>query len=496
MTMKVMPSSTRAVSFTAALPYPRVVISAAHKSSGKTVTSIGLLASIAETGVKVQPFKKGPDYIDPMWLAAAANAQCHNLDYFMMGWENVEAVFKRNAAKAELSVIEGNKGLFDSIETDGSGSTANLARKLKAPVILVVDASRITRGIAPLLLGYKTFEPDTGIAGVILNKVNSARHESKLKAAIEKYSDIPLLGCIRKTADMEIMERHLGLIPVKEDARLLPVIENIRRHVSYSLDVEKVIEIARNAPKLSAYNATAKNVSGRPVNIGVMMDRAFTFYYPENLEALQNEGARIVPVNSINDSRLPDGLDALYIGGGFPETLMEELERNEAMRMDVRLAVENGMPVYAECGGLMYLGKSISWNSKTNGNTNGKTRRMAGALDFDIIVRKKPKGHGYMELENTGKSPFVKGSGKIRAHEFHYGEVVGLNHSDFAYNVLRGNGIDGKHDGIVYKNTLASFAHLHHLGCRNWAKSFVSFAREVSYPESLRTRITAFEAIK
>ncbi len=474
------------------MPYPRVIVSAAHKSSGKTVTSIGLLASIAEMGVKVQPFKKGPDYIDPMWLAAAADAKCHNLDYFMMGWNNIEAVFKRNAAKAELSIIEGNKGLFDSFETDGSGSTANLARKLKAPVILVVDASRITRGIAPLLLGYKTFEPDIDIAGVILNKVNSARHESKLKAAIEKYSDIPLLGCIRKTADMEIMERHLGLIPVKEDAGLLPVIENIRRHVSYSLDVKKVIEIAHNAPKLSAFNETIKNISGRPVNIGVMMDRAFTFYYPENLEALESEGARIVPVNSIDDSRLPDGLDALYIGGGFPETLMEELERNESMRMEVRLAVENGMPVYAECGGLMYLGKSITWNSKTN----SKTCRMAGALDFDIIVRKKPKGHGYMVLENTGKSPFVNGSGKIKAHEFHYGEVVGLNHSDFAYNVLRGNGIDGKHDGIIYRNTLASFAHLHHLGCPQWAKSFVSSAREISYSKNSRPCITAFDAIK
>ena len=461
---------------------PRAVISAAHKSAGKTTITVGLCAAIAEKGLAVQPFKKGPDFIDPMWLTAAAGRDCRNLDNFMFGWDELLASFHTHAAKADISLIEGNKGLHDSMETDGEGSAANLARRLDAPVIMVLDAAGTTRGIAPLLLGYKMFEPDINIAGVILNKVGNARHESKLRAVIDKYCGIPILGAVRKNPEMEILERHLGLIPVKEDESLQTLVHNIKRQVAFSVDIDKVIAIARSAAPMDTVAAAKPSPLPAPVvRIGVVMDRAFTFYYPENLEALRMAGAELIPVNAMKDSRLPDRLDALYIGGGFPETNMEELEFNAGLRGDIKDAIEAGLPVHAECGGLIYLSRGVTFN--------GKTAEMVGALSCNVVIRNKPKGHGYMTLEPTGKSPWLPAGGVIRAHEFHYGEVVNNAHTDFAFRVTRGAGIDGKHDGIVYKNVIAGFAHLHALGCPQWARDFVNFAARTGF--SLKRRAFA-----
>ncbi len=453
---------------------PRVVISAAHKSAGKTTISVGLCAAIAEKGLRVQPFKKGPDFIDPMWLSAAAGRDCRNLDNFMFGWDELLRSFYTHAANADISLIEGNKGLHDSMEADGEGSAANLARRLDAPVIMVMDAAGTTRGIAPLLLGYKMFEPDINIAGVILNKVGNARHEAKLRAVIDKYCGIPILGAVRKNPEMEILERHLGLIPVKEDEKLQTLIHNIKRQVAFSVDIDKVIELARGAAPLETGSVAMASPSPAPIaRIGVMMDRAFTFYYPENLEALRMAGAELVPVNAMKDNRLPARLDALYIGGGFPETNMEELEFNAGLRIDIKDAIEAGLPVHAECGGLIYLSRGVSYN--------GKTAAMVGALSCDVAIRHKPKGHGYMKLEPTGKSPWFAVGGQIRAHEFHYGEVMNSTHAEFAFRVTRGAGIDGKNDGIVYKNVTAGFAHLHALGCPDWARDFVNFAARTGF---------------
>ncbi len=457
---------------------PRAVISATHKSSGKTVITLGLAAALAEKGLKVQPFKKGPDYIDPMWLSSAAGRQCRNLDSFMLGWENIHSVFHKHSEDADISLIEGNKGLYDAIEVEGEGSTSNLARKLQAPVILIIDANRITRGVAPLILGYKQFEPDVKIAGVILNKINSGRQEQKLRDVINRYCDVEILGCIRKTSDMELVERHLGLIPVEEDDTLKPFINNIRMQVSYSVDLDKVMEIASGAPELESHRPPETALPEPTVRLGVVRDHAFTFYYPENLEALREAGAELLPIDAIRDEKLPESLDGLYIGGGFPEVLMEKLETNNSLRSDIRSAAENGMPVHAECGGLLYLAKKVSWK--------GRSAEMAGVLDCDVVIRKKPRGHGYMVLETTGKAPYGFGNEKIHAHEFHYGDVVNLKNAEFAYNVLRGTGVDGKHDGIVYKNVLASFAHLHHLGCPDWAKGFVSYLEKVAYSKISR----------
>jgi len=459
---------------------PRVVISATHKSAGKTTVSAGLCAALAARGMAVQPFKKGPDYIDPMWLTAAAGRECRNLDNFMFGWDALTASFRKHAALADISIIEGNKGLHDSVEVDGEGSAANLARKLAAPVILVLDASGTTRGIAPLLLGYKMFEPDIRIEGVILNKVGNARHEAKLLAVIEKYCQVPILGALRKSAEMEILERHLGLIPVKEEQGLANVINAIRMQVDYSVDVEKVVRIARTAPPMDVEETATAPMPAPKVRLGVVMDRAFTFYYPENLEALKQAGAELVTVNAVNDPHLPERLDGLYIGGGFPETLMDELSANHSLRTGIRQAVADGLPVHAECGGLIYLSRSVVFK--------GKRAEMVGALDCDVAIRHKPKGHGYMELETTGASPWMR-RGTVRAHEFHYGEVVNLGNIDYAYRVARGTGINGKADGIVHKNVTASFAHLHHLATPGWAGDFVSYLQQVSFSKRPQGRV-------
>jgi cobyrinic acid a,c-diamide synthase len=456
----------------------RIIISAAHGRSGKTTVSIGLAAALAKRGLKVQPFKKGPDYIDPSWLTAAAGNYCRNLDLFMMGQNGVKDTFLTASRSADINIIEGNKGLYDSIDIEGENSTANIARILNAPVILVIDSARMTRSIAALVNGYKNFEPDINIAGVILNNVSGSRHEAKLRAALERYCQIEVLGCLPRSSQLNIPERHLGLIPQKEDSDLMPAIENIRKIVETNVNIDRIIEIARNTAQIEgssgqvvkdssdsslfSLNPRTLESSNPSVKIGVPLDRAFSFYYHENFDALRNAGAEIAFFDAINDKNLPD-VDGLYIGGGFPEMFMNEIEANASLRRDIHVAIEAGMPVYAECGGLMYLSRSISWD--------GKIKKMVGVLPCDIEMTKKVQAHGYTIL--------MKADGEeLRGHEFHYSRVRNLGDVKFLYKVIRGKGIDGKNDGIIYKNVIASYAHLHAIGSPQWAEEFVELIRE------------------
>ncbi len=458
------------------LAAPRVVISAAHGRSGKTTVSIGLAAALAKRGLKVQPFKKGPDYIDPSWLTAAAGNYCRNLDLFMMGQDGIKGVFNAGSIGADVNIIEGNKGLYDSIDIEGENSTANIARILNAPVILVIDSARMTRGIAALVNGYKNFEPDINIAGVILNNVSGSRHEEKLRAALERYCQIEVVGSLPRSSQLNIPERHLGLIPQKEDSELIPAIENICKIVETNINIDRIIEIAKNAPELEG--SRVKGQGSKPgflpslnpqtleslkpsVRIGVPLDKAFSFYYLENFDALRNAGAEIIFFDAINDKNLPD-VDGLYIGGGFPEMFMNEIEANSSLRRDIHAAIDAGMPVYAECGGLMYLSRSISWN--------GDVKKMVGVLPCDIEMTKKVQAHGYTVLQK------INGE-ELRGHEFHYSRVRNLGDVKFLYKVIRGKGIDGKNDGIIYKNVIASYAHLHAIGSPQWAGEFVELIR-------------------
>src|SRR3972149_2506866 len=451
----------------------RIVISAPHGRSGKTTVSIGLSSALSRRGLRVQPFKKGPDYIDTSWLSFATKTQSRNLDLFMMREDGVKNLFGMASQYADISIIEGNTGLYDSVDIEGKNSTANLARVLDAPVILVVDTARMTRSIAALVNGYMNFEPDIKISGVILNNVSGSRHEAKLRAALEHYSAVEVLGSIPRSPSLGIPERHLGLIPQGENSELLSVIENIGDIVEVNVNIDRIIEVSKNVSsfQLSAFSFQPA-ISKSGIKIGVAMDRAFSFYYPENLEALKNTGAEIIFFNTLEDRYLPD-IDALYIGGGFPEVFMDELDGNESLRRDIKNAVENHMPVYAECGGLMYLSRSITWS--------GKTRKMVGAIPCDTEMTKRLQAHGYVILQDK-----VSGL-EIRGHEFHYSRIRNLGDVNFLYKVIRGKGIDGQHDGIAYKNVIASYSHLHTMGAPQWAEDFID--RIVNHKQRYRYKM-------
>ncbi len=456
----------------------RLLISAAHKSSGKTTLAIGLCAALRLRGLTVQPFKKGPDFIDPMWLSLATGRDCHNLDFFLMGREEILQTFTARARGADISLIEGNKGLYDGLSLDGSNSNAALATLLQTPVVLVIDARGMTRGIAPLILGYQAFDKDIRIAGVILNQLGGSRHEAKLRAVIEHYTDIPVLGAVHHDDRLTIVERHLGLTPSNEAAQARVKIDAIASLVAESVDLDRLLALAARVPALPPVGhgdlATAA-VLPADVRIGIARDAAFAFYYPGDLEALRAAGAELVPIDMLTDPELPH-VDALLIGGGFPEVFMEQLEANQSLRHQVRQAIEAGMPAYAECGGLMYLARSLSWR--------GKRCEMTGVIPGDVVMHDRPMGRGYVVLRETGRGLWpATSSGKspaeIRAHEFHYSSLENLaTDTVYAYEVVRGTGVDGRHDGIVYKNLFACYAHLRDLNNNHWASRFVAFVRQ------------------
>jgi len=451
----------------------RIFISAAHKSSGKTTVSIGLCAALRAAGMQVQPFKKGPDYIDPKWLGLAAGLPCHNLDFYTMERDEIISTYTRHAARAEISVIEGNKGLYDGLDLDGSNSNAALAKLLQAPVVLVIDARGMTRGIAPLILGYQQFDHEVRIAGVILNQLGGSRHESKLRAVIEHYTDVAVLGAIYHNPELEIVERHLGLIPSNESSSALRKIRQLGQMIGDQVDLERVRQIARSAPALPGGPQIEMPSSPGPrVRIGIARDAAFGFYYPDDLEAFLQSGAELVYFDTLADKQLPE-VDGLFIGGGFPETQMAALEKNAEMRTSIQQAIENGLPCYAECGGLMYLARSIAWQ--------GQRHAMVGVLPGDVVMHARPQGRGYIQLQATATAPWPVNDNPARqicGHEFHYSALENLpDKLAYAFQVKRGTGIDGKHDGIVYKNLLACYCHLRHTRQSPWVTGFIDFVR-------------------
>ncbi|MEJ2346146.1 MAG: hydrogenobyrinic acid a,c-diamide synthase (glutamine-hydrolyzing) [Gammaproteobacteria bacterium] len=453
-----------------------LLLSAAHKSSGKTTVTLGLCAALAQRGLQVQPFKKGPDYIDPMWLTKAAGRNCHNLDFYTQGRHEILSTFARHMQTADVGLIEGNKGLYDGLDLDGSNSNAALAALLAAPVVLVLDARGMTRGIAPLVLGYQAFDRNIRIAGVILNKVGGKRHESKLRAILQHYTDVEVLGAVHQDSGLVIDERHLGLIPSNESGRADEQIRHIADAIAGQVDIDRLRQIAAQAAiQPLPSHATRDPVCPEPdVRIGLARDSAFGFYYPGDLEALQTAGAELVLFNTLGETHLPN-VDALFIGGGFPETHMEQLESNQSLRREIRAAIDAGMPAYAECGGLMYLARTVTWNDRTCD--------MVGVLPADVTMHARPQGRGYIRLRETGKGlwPLADRAGsEIFGHEFHYSRLDRVDDTlKFAYEVARGTGIDGRHDGIVYKNLQANYAHLRDVEANHWAQRFVAFVRRV-----------------
>lgn len=455
---------------------PRLVVAAVQGRSGKTTFTIGLQRALRERGLLLQGFKKGPDYIDPSWSTFASGVACRNLDSIMMTKEQILHSFITHAQDKDIAIVEGAMGIFDGLDWQGSNSTAELAYILNAPVVLVVNTTRITRSVAALINGVANFDKRIHVAGVVLNQVARPRHLNIMQKVIEEYCDVPLLGALPKAKNVEIPDRHLGLIPASEQDALQARIDGLAKLVADNVDLDAVLALANDAAPL--VDPMPEQVPVRvesSVRIGVFRDRAFSFYYPENLETLQQEGAELVELDALHDT-LPE-LDGLYIGGGFPEVFAAELEANSAMRLAVRQASEDGMPIYAECGGLMYLVRElVSENNHYN---------MAGIFDASVVMEKRPVGLGYAFQRVTADNPFFPEGMRVVGHEFHHSRVHFAQEAPeprYGFITERGKGIaeqDGKVcDGLVAKNTLATYHHFHAASSPLWAKRFVALARE------------------
>ena len=449
---------------------PRLVVAGTGGDSGKTLVSLGLCLAWRDEGFPVRAFKKGPDYIDAAWLAWASGSPARNLDTYLMGFDEVRRAFSTHADPAGPNVIEGNRGLFDGAGPEGTHSTAELAKAIDAPVVLVIGVTKTTRTVAALVQGLTHFDPDLRFAGIVLNRVAGARHESVVRRAIEDHCDVPVLGAIPALrGDDPLPGRHLGLVTVQERTGLDAVRERVLDLVRPALDLPAILEGARQtAPPVAVVPEEARRRSGDGVRIGVLHDNAFHFYYPENLEALEARGADLLLLSALESRHLPS-LDALYIGGGFPETHAEALSANRPLRQAVRDAAAGGLPIYAECGGLMYLSESIRWR--------GREYPMAGVLPVRLAVERRPQGHGYAQVQVDGDNPYFPRGTVLRGHEFHYSRVIGGGDAvTTAFDVQRGTGSLPGRDGIVAGNVLASYIHLHARGTPEWADGLAARA--------------------
>jgi len=402
---------------------------------------------------------------------------------------DIVSTFVRNSA--EINLVEGNKGLYDGLALDGSNSNAALAKLLDLPVVLVIDARGMTRGIAPLMLGYQAFDKDINIAGVILNNLGGTRHEAKLRAVIEHYTDVPVIGAIHHDERLSIVERHLGLMPSNESHVATAKIKQIGEAIAEQVDLDRLLALSQKEPLSVPHKAEISPLPcGEKVKIGIARDRAFGFYYADDLDALEAAGAELVPFDTLRDAQLPE-VDALYIGGGFPETCAAELEANVTLRTDIKKAIEAGMPAYAECGGLMYLSRGIEYQ--------GHTFQMVGAIPGDVKMHDKPIGRGYVHLKEDEAHPWPRPDAPaklIKAHEFHYSSLENLPaDSRFAYHVERGYGIEGKRDGLVLHNLLASYTHLRTIGSCYWATRFVAFIQRQREAQQSNSTISNENAI-
>jgi len=468
------------------MDFPRILISALRGGAGKTIVSIGIIAAWKASGKHIAPFKKGPDYIDAGWLSLAAGRPCYNLDTFLIKTPRILQSFYSHSTKDGISVIEGNRGLYDGIDIRGSTSTAELAKLLRSPVVLCIDCTKSTRTMAAAVLGCMTFDPDVDIKAVILNRIAGSRHENVLRKNIEEYCHIPVLGAIPKLDVEKFPERHLGLVPTPEHLSAAEAVDDAAEIASRYLDLDALAEIAFNAQAFQILDTPSekrpykrqileKTPSGEASHtsarhskpkIGIIRDSAFQFYYPENIEALQAAGAETLAISPFTSAGIPP-VDALYIGGGFPETHARELSNNVSFREQLKALAHKGLPIYAECGGLMYLGEELV--------LEGASYPMAGVLPAVFGFFKKPQGHGYTIVTVEQTNPYFDIGTEIRGHEFHYSKVLKWRgkDNDLAFAMKRGIGFLNKRDGVCYKNVLATYTHIHALGTTSWAGALV-----------------------
>ena len=388
---------------------PRIVVAAPMSGSGKTTVVTGLLAALRAQGIKAQSYKIGPDYIDPGYHSLASGRPAHNLDTWLVSKERLADIFMSTMADADVAVIEGVMGLYDGGK-NGVSSTAEIAKLLKAPVLLVVNAKSMGESAAALVLGFKQYDPEVNIAGAILNRLGSDTHRTMIEEALEKL-DIPVFGAIKRNDAMTMPERHLGLVPVEENERERETVEEIGRVIGASVDLERIVSLAKSAPPLEAGRDFSEAAEPK-VRIAVARDEAFSFYYPESLAVLRQKGADVVFFSPLKDDRLPEA-DGLILGGGFPEMFAKELYENESMRASIKAAAESGMPIYAECGGFMYLMRRMT-------DFEGNAFPMLGVIPGEVMMNRKLQTVGYVSAEMMTDTVLGPKGTTLRGHEFHF----------------------------------------------------------------------------
>ena len=449
---------------------PRLVIAAAQSGSGKTTVATGLLSALRQRGIVVQSFKVGPDYIDPGYHRLASGRAAHNLDTWLVPKERVPALFAQESAGADIAVVEGVMGLYDG-GREGVSSTAEIAKLLKAPVILVIDAKSMGASAAALAMGFRDYDPEVQLAGVILNRLGSKTHEAMIRQAMKEI-DMPVLGALYRNEELHMPERHLGLLPAEENTDR-EIVEALGNAVAGSLDLEAILHLACLTPELLTCEQPAelRGASETVCRIGIARDEAFSFYYPASLKELESLGAELVPFSPLHDKALPD-VDGLFIGGGFPEMFAEKLSGNEAMRNAIRAAAEKGMPISAECGGYMYLMQELQ-------DFDGRIYPMCGVFAGKAAMTRKLQMVGYVDAVLQQATILGPAGTSIHGHEFHFSQEEGDGSEDgrpFVFTKMR-NG-SRYPAGQCHKQALGSYLHLHFAGCPEAAEHFVEACRQ------------------
>ncbi len=452
---------------------PRVVVAGTSSACGKTLITAGIIRALTEEGLDVQPFKVGPDYIDPSYHWLASGRPCGNLDTFLFREEHVLWLFNRRSRDADLAIVEGVRGLYEGIGAVGiRGSTYHVSEVLNAPIVLVVDTRSLTKSAAAVVLGYRRLE-NARIEGVILNNVRSELHYRKARRALRKYvPDVEVLGYVPRTETMKVEYRHLGLTPTPERRREMERrLEEISRLIADQLDLDLLLDIADRAGPVEE-GERPWEVSPHRCRVAVALDEAFNFYYPENLEALEENGAKVLEFSPVKDEEVPPSADALYLGGGYPELFARELEEAEACRESIRELAESGAPVYAECGGMMYLCRELRYG--------GERYRWVGVLDASVEMTSRVQGLSYTVAEAVRDTPVTRQGEVFKGHEFHYSRLLSLKDAVFAYRILRGQGMSGR-EGIQPRgmpNVLGTYVHVHAASHPTFARNLAESAHE------------------
>jgi len=445
----------------------RLVLAGTGSAVGKTTISTGIMQALSQEW-KVQPFKVGPDYIDPTYHTMATGNISRNLDSFFMSNGQIREAFERGikVSNSEIGIIEGVRGLYEGISPiEDVGNTASVAKALKAPVVLILNARSLVKSAAAIVIGFKTLDPTISIDGVILNQVKNRKHLLKAKEAVEKLSDTPVIGGIPRDDTISVEQRHLGLVPAVERENILQYIQNWGRVMEENLDLDILLSIMKAAKKLpKGREPVWKKEKSQKVKLGVAKDEVFSFYYQDNLEALEANHAELIYFSPLNDAQVPD-VDAVYIGGGYPEIFARELEANQLMRKSLKKFHQDCFPIYAECGGLMYLTRSIN------------RHEMCNVFPYHSHMTKKPQALSYVIACARNDNIIVKKGEEFKGHEFHYSklELEGAK-PKFAFKILRGRGITGSMDGLLSDNTLAGYVHTHVAACPNFASGIVKTA--------------------